>query len=104
LTTKTNKKGLIRKILRIILKAVVYSFLFSLFYILFCKCINPPITLTQIGSLIKGHGLHRKYASFDEMNANVKLAVMASEDQLFPDHNGFDFKSIQKAMKHNQKK
>lgn len=37
------------------------------------------------------------------MNPNVKLAVMASEDQLFPDHNGFDFKSIQKAMKHNQK-
>ncbi len=28
---------------------------------------------------------------------------MAGEDQLFPDHNGFDFKSIQKAMKHNQK-
>lgn len=28
---------------------------------------------------------------------------MAGEDQLFPDHDGFDFKSIQKAMKHNQK-
>ena len=77
--------------------------MFSLFYILFCKWINPPVTLTQIGSLIQGNGLHRKYVSFDEMNSNVKLAVMASEDQLFPDHNGFDFKSIQKAMKHNQK-
>ena len=94
---------MIRKILRIILKTIIYSFLFSLFYILFCKWINPPITLTQIGSLIQGHGLHRKYVSFDEMNSNVKLAIMASEDQLFPDHNGFDFKSIQKAMKHNQK-
>jgi len=103
LSTKKNKEGLIRKILRIILKTLIYSFLFSLFYILFCKWINPPITLTQVGSLIQGHGLHRKYVSFDEMNSNVKLAVMASEDQLFPDHNGFDFKSIQKAMKHNQK-
>jgi monofunctional biosynthetic peptidoglycan transglycosylase len=37
------------------------------------------------------------------MGSNAKLAVMAGEDQLFPDHNGFDFKSIQKAMKHNQK-
>jgi monofunctional biosynthetic peptidoglycan transglycosylase len=103
LSTKKNKEGLIRKILRIILKTIIYSFLFSLFYILFCKWINPPITLTQVGSLIQGHGLHRKYVSFDEMNSNVKLAIMASEDQLFPDHNGFDFKSIQKAMKHNQK-
>ena len=37
------------------------------------------------------------------MSVNAKLAVIASEDQLFPDHNGFDFKSIEKAMKHNQK-
>ncbi len=37
------------------------------------------------------------------MGANIKLAVLCGEDQLFPDHNGFDFKSIQKAMKHNQK-
>ena len=103
MSTKKNKEGLVRKVLRIILKTIIYSFLFSLFYILFCKWINPPITLTQVGSLIQGHGLHRKYVSFDEMNSNVKLAIMASEDQLFPDHNGFDFKSIQKAMKHNQK-
>ena len=38
------------------------------------------------------------------MGTNIKLAVMAGEDQLFPDHNGFDFKSIQKAMKNNQKR
>ena len=37
------------------------------------------------------------------MANNARLAVIASEDQLFPDHNGFDFKSIEKAMKHNQK-
>ena len=101
--TEINKKGLARKIFRIILKTIVYGFIFSLFYILFCKWINPPITITQIGSLLHGHGLHRSYISLNEMNSNVKLAVMASEDQLFPDHNGFDFKSIQKAIKHNQK-
>lgn len=37
------------------------------------------------------------------MSNNIKLAVLSSEDQLFPDHNGFDFKSIEKAMKHNRK-
>ena len=37
------------------------------------------------------------------ISPQAKLAVIASEDQLFPDHNGFDFKSIEKAMKHNQK-
>ncbi len=37
------------------------------------------------------------------MSSNIKLAVMSAEDQLFPDHNGFDFRSIEKARKHNQK-
>jgi monofunctional glycosyltransferase len=103
LVTKTNNKGLARKILRIILKTLVYGILLSWLYTLFCRWVNPPITITQIGSLLQGNGLHRKYVGFNEMNSNVKLAVMASEDQQFPDHNGFDFKSIQKAMKHNQK-
>ena len=34
----------------------------------------------------------------------IKLAVISSEDQLFPDHSGFDWKSIEKAMKYNKKK
>lgn len=39
----------------------------------------------------------------DAISPYAKLGVIASEDQLFPDHDGFDFKSIEKAMKHNQK-
>lgn len=38
------------------------------------------------------------------MSPNIRLAVMASEDQLFPDHNGFDIKSIKKALESNKKK
>lgn len=86
-----------------VLKIFIYGFILSILYILFCKWINPPITITQIVSVISGNGLKRKYVSLDEMSPNVKLAVMSSEDQLFPDHDGFDFKNIRKAMKHNQK-
>jgi monofunctional glycosyltransferase len=100
---KVKKKGLARRIARIIFKVFVYGFLLSIVYIFVCKWLNPPITITQLGSVLGGHGLHRNYADMDEISPNIKLAVMAGEDQLFPDHNGFDFKSIQKAMKHNQK-
>ncbi len=88
---------------RTILKIFLYGFLFSILYIFFSKWVNPPITLTQLGSVLSGHGLHRNYVSMNDISPNAKLAVMAGEDQLFADHNGFDFKSIQKAMKHNQK-
>ena len=75
----------------------------QLIYIIFCKWINPPITITQLGSVLSGYGLHRDYVSFNEMSPNIKLAVIASEDQLFPEHNGFDLKAIEKAIKFNEK-
>lgn len=75
-----------------------------LVYILFCWIFNPPITITQFVSLVTGNGLSRDYVSIDDMSPYAGLAVMASEDQAFPDHNGFDWKSIEKAMKYNKKK
>jgi monofunctional glycosyltransferase len=100
---KVKRRGFFKRTLRIILKVFIYGFLFSIFYIFFCKWVNPPITITQIVTIFEGHGLHRNYVKMSEISPNIKLAVMAGEDQLFPDHNGFDFKSIQKARKHNQK-
>jgi monofunctional biosynthetic peptidoglycan transglycosylase len=73
-------------------------------YILILKWVDPPITLTQLGSLFSGHGLKRDYVNAADISPNVKLAFIASEDQKFPDHNGFDWKSIGKAMDHNKKK
>ncbi len=57
----------------------------------------------MIGALIKGQGLTRNYISFDEMGTASKLAVICAEDQLFPDHHGFDLNAIEKAIAYNQK-
>src|SRR5688572_20170475 len=77
----------------------LFLFFFQLFYIIILKWINPPITITQLGSWISGDGLKRDYVGGDELSYHMKLAVIASEDQLFPDHSGFDWKSINKAVK-----
>ena len=98
-----RKRGLFRRLFRTLLKILLAGFLLSIIYVVLCKWVNPPITLTQLSSVITSHGLKRDYIDYNEMGENIKLAVLAGEDQLFPDHNGFDFKSIQKAMKHNQK-
>lgn len=78
-------------------------FILQFVYIILCKWMNPPVTITQMVSLVTGDGLKRDYVSYDEMSPNIKLAVMAGEDQLFPDHDGFDIKAIKKAMKYNEK-
>ena len=98
-----NTKGLIPRVWRILKRVVLFLFIFHLFYLLLLKWVDPPITLTQLGSLFRGEGLKRTYVSMKEISPYAKLAVICSEDQLFPDHDGFDFKSIEKAMKHNQK-
>ena len=82
----------------------LFLFLAQLFYIIILKWVDPPVTLTQLGSLFSGDGLKRDYVDGDELSYNMKLAVIASEDQIFPDHDGFDWKSINKAMKYNEKK
>ena len=92
-----------QKAWRICKKGLLWLFILQLVYILFCKWINPPITLTQTASLLQGYGLHRDYVAFTEMSPNIKLAVMASEDQIFPEHNGFDIKAIKKAITYNKK-
>src|SRR6476661_7812396 len=97
-------KGLVPRTWRWIKRIFIVLFLLQFVYIFLLKWINPPITLTQIGSVFAGHGLSRDYVGMKEMSSYAKLAVISSEDQLFPDHNGFDWKSIEKAMDYNKKK
>jgi monofunctional glycosyltransferase len=78
-------------------------FILQLIYIVVLKWVNPPITMTQLVSWVSGHGLKRDYVSGRSISPYAKLAVIGSEDQLFPDHSGFDWKSIQKAMDNNDK-
>ena len=93
-----------KKFLKKLWRIFLWLFFLQLAYILFVWVFNPPITVTQLVSLVTGHGLKRDYVNRDEMSSNAMLAVMASEDQAFPDHNGFDWKSIEKAMKYNKRK
>jgi monofunctional biosynthetic peptidoglycan transglycosylase len=60
--------------------------------------------MTQFVSWISGDGLKRDYISRKKISDNARLAVIAAEDQLFPDHSGFDWKSIKKAMAYNKRK
>jgi len=88
-----------KKIKQLIFIVLILNVVFIIWGIFF----NPPITITQIGGLFEYGKLHRDYISYDEMGNNVKKAVIASEDQKFFIHNGFDYKAIEKAMKNNEK-
>lgn len=100
-----NKKTATKKhsTWRIVKKVFIWMLIGQFIYIFICKFINPPITITQTVNLLKGYGLKRDNISAEAMGPNIKLAVMAAEDQQFPDHNGFDIKAIKLAQKYNKK-
>ena len=62
----------------------------------------PPITITQLSNSFS-YGLKRDYISWNKLPYNIKLAVIASEDQTFPDHSGFDWDAIERSMKPKKK-
>ncbi len=102
MAAKGNKR--MQKVWWIIKRTLIFLFIFHLFYILILKWVDPPITITQFVSFVTGDGLKRDYVSMNEISPYAKLAVISSEDQLFPDHSGFDWKSIEKARSYNKKK
>ena len=89
---------------RWIKRIFLFCFISSFLYILICKWIMPPITATQLSSLVEGDGLKRDYVSKEDISPNLRLAAMASEDQLFPNHSGFDWKALEKSLNSNPKK
>jgi len=99
-----QKQGKLRRLWRLCKRIVLIMFITSLVYTILCRWFMPPITLTQLGNVIDGYGLKRDYVNWDEISPNVKLAAMASEDQLFPDHAGFDWADIEKSLQTDPKK
>ncbi|KNC90670.1 monofunctional biosynthetic peptidoglycan transglycosylase [Trabulsiella odontotermitis] len=60
----------------------------------------------QIGAWFRGdfdYVAHSDWVSMDEISPWMGLAVIAAEDQKFPDHWGFDMSAIEKALSHNER-
>lgn len=100
---KLRKIKIVKITVSIIWKITFNGYIVFFIYFLLGFVFNPPFTITQAVSLLKGNGLSRDYISYNSMGSNIKLAVIASEDQLFPDHDGFDLKAIKLAIKYNKK-
>lgn len=106
---KKKQLGL-RQFKLITIKLVLSLFLLSVVWVLVYRWVAPPVTLHMIqrraeaGAAGKENSAIRyTYVSLEEMSDQLPLAVVASEDQLFLQHAGFDYNAIADAFKRNQK-
>jgi monofunctional glycosyltransferase len=96
-----------KSVLRWIGIALAGFLLLSLLPVLLLRWIDPPTSAFMIQRWIAGHFergeppyvLH-EWADRESIPAVVQLAVIAAEDQRFPDHGGFDTIEIERAVQH----
>ncbi len=97
-------------VFRFIKKVVVLFFLSSIISVILLRYIPVYVTplmgiriIEQIKQK-KNPRLKHHWVGYDEISDNMKRAVVASEDQLFFEHKGFDKKQIKKAIEENKKR
>jgi monofunctional biosynthetic peptidoglycan transglycosylase len=67
--------------------------------ILLYRVVPPPVTPLMLIRLAQGQGLERDWVSLDAISPHLREAVVAAEDNLFCEHRGFDWRSLENAAK-----
>ena len=71
------------------------------------RWLDPPTSafiLTRQWEQLRGGraaAVHHRWVDFDRISPHLAVAVIAAEDQRFPDHHGFDLAAINRALEHN---
>ena len=100
---------MIRRLLRFFKKITILLFLLSVLSVIVLRFV--PVYFTPLMGIRlfeqvrdkKDLKLHHTWVKYDNISNNLKLAVIASEDQLFFQHKGFDKKQIKKAIEDNKR-
>lgn len=92
---------------RIFLKSVLYFVAISVIWVTVLKFVpvwfTPFMMVRKIEAIADGRKskIYSDWTPIEDMSKEAPLSVVASEDQLFPQHWGFDFKSMNNAFKSN---
>ncbi len=105
----SKRHPLVQLVISYCLKFLIYFFGISLVGVLVLKFVPIWVTPTMIDRKVTAivHGrdaeIHSDWEPYENISKEVALAVVASEDQLFPQHLGFDFNAMWGAFRHNLK-
>ncbi len=83
--------------MRVVLWALATTLLAPAILVLIYRVIPPPVTPLMIIRAWDGHPREYSWIALDHISPQLARAVIASEDQSFCSHAGFDIKAIKKA-------
>ncbi len=89
---------MLRTIATYVAKAIAGFIGLTVVLVVAFKWLPVPVTATM---LMDGNGITKDWESLENIDRNLVSAVIASEDQRFCQHSGFDTKAIEQAMREN---
>ena len=96
------------KLLSFIKKTLLFFLLSSVFMVVLYRFVpvyfTPLMVIRMVERKMDGKDFRfkRDWEPMENMSRNLPLAVVASEDQKFLEHNGFDFAAMKKAYEGNK--
>jgi monofunctional glycosyltransferase len=104
-------RRILKKVLAVLRLLILVFISWSIFLVILYRFVPPPVTplmvirfFEQVFDSKKDVRFKKDWESMENISPNLSLAVMASEDQHFLEHFGFDFEAIRKAYKSNTSK
>ena len=80
-------------------KVILWFLAITFAWVLLMRFVPPPITATM---LFDSNGAKRDWMSLSDMDRDMAVAAIASEDGNFCAHNGFDYEAIRQAWDERQ--
>lgn len=96
------------RLLQYLLWAIAGWLLLTSSLVLALRWIDPPVTAFMLidaragAKAAKPYRIRHHWVDGNHISAHAKVAVIAAEDQQFPNHFGFDLKSINEALEDRQ--
>ncbi|MEY8687969.1 monofunctional biosynthetic peptidoglycan transglycosylase [Bacteroides sp. AN502(2024)] len=103
-----HRQLLNKKLLRYMRSLLIFFFTSTILAVIVYRFmpvyVTPLMIIRSVQQIFSGDKPTWKHTwvSFDQMSPHLPMAVIASEDNRFAEHNGFDFIEIKKAMKENE--
>jgi monofunctional glycosyltransferase len=103
-----QKQPLIQRVFGLIFRVFLIFLIGSFGWVIVLKWVPVWVTPLVVSRWADTFGtkessrVYKNWRSLDDLSGEAALAVVASEDQQFPVHWGFDFDEIQDAMQQNQ--
>jgi monofunctional biosynthetic peptidoglycan transglycosylase len=80
----------------------IWVFALTVFPIILLRWVDPPTSAFMLRERFTRPVQHR-WVDWPQISPHAKVAVIASEDQKFPEHHGFDLESINDALEERER-